>query len=68
MMSLQELRDLVAEMRKLGVVEACGVKLGPVPHEALSEQEREELRKKREKAQAEHEKRIAFAATPWRMP
>lgn len=67
-MTLDELRSLVAEMRKLGVVEACGVRLGPVPHESMTEEERKALREKREKERQEYENRVAFAATPWRIP
>lgn len=71
-MTLEELTALVAKMRELGVVEACGVRLGPLPT-TFTDEERAAIRLKREKDRAEREKdradyetRIAFAATPWR--
>lgn len=58
-MTPQELRDLVGVMRELGVVEACGIVLGPAPHTG-EPRKREELT---EEQRAERRDAILFAAS-----
>ncbi len=59
---IEKLRAKVAMMREMGVTEADGIKLGPVPQPA-KEPETEEQWKERQAKMAQRHHEIMFAAT-----